>query len=297
MSGLMALVAVFLVFLGFNNLKIGLNSKPNQANINSSIETDNDWDDDGLNNREESYWNTDPNNSDTDSDGYLDGEEVASEHDPLIAGSDDFLPTNDNLTKKTALLMVSGLVEGSLKPENSNYGQSLDALALTIEEDAKNSFKVDLTKVKLQTANSDRSSQQSYIEEFSTVFEKLLAIFVGQMDDLEGNLIDIGLRGFSDQKVISSFEKASADYQRVFEEFAKISVPKEWQPNHLGMIKLAGELSQASQSVVNGKDDPIKSTVGLNKIVGLWEILPQITEAYSQKLQNYKLNPEKTIFK
>lgn len=295
--GLMALGAFFSVLTFFNSFESSSSYflKPLTGSVLEAV--DQDVDKDGLTNKEESYWNTDQNNPDTDGDGFLDGEEVASRHDPLIPGPDDFLPTDDNLTKKTSLLMVSGLVEGSLKPDSPNYAQSLDDLALTIEEDAKNSFKVDLTKVKLQTANSDKNSQQAYLEEFSKIFEELLIIFVEQMSNLESNLTDIGLRGFSDQGVVGSFEKASADYQSVFDKLTKISVPKEWQSNHLGVIKLAGELSQASWSVVKGKDDPIKSTVGLNKIVGLWEVLPQITEAYSQKIKGHKLNPEKTIFK
>ncbi len=296
--GFLALIALFSVFTFFNSFKSSSSLTFPKSLSGSILEAvDQDVDKDGLTNKEESYWNTDQNNPDTDGDGYLDGEETASGHDPLIAGPDDLLPTDDNLTKKTSLLMVSGLVEGSLKPDSPNYDQSMNELTLAIEEGAKNSFNVDLAKIKLQTANSDKNSQQAYIEEFSKIFEELLTIFVEQMGDLEDNLIDIGSLGFSDQKVISSFEKASGDYQHVYDKLAQIRVPKEWQPNHLGVVKLAGELSQASRSVVKGKDDPIKSTAGLNKIVGLWEILPQITEAYSRKIHNHKLNPEKTIFK
>src|SRR3990167_8261094 len=109
MSGLMALVAVFLIYFGFKNLKLELDLKPSQANINAPLENDADWDNDGLNNREESYWNTYPNDSDTDDDEYLDGEEVASGHDPLIPGPDDLLPSNDNLTMRMSQLALAGL--------------------------------------------------------------------------------------------------------------------------------------------------------------------------------------------
>lgn len=52
-----------------------------------------DDDGDGLSNADERLWGSDPRNSDTDGDGFKDGEEVASRHNPTIAGPNDVLPT------------------------------------------------------------------------------------------------------------------------------------------------------------------------------------------------------------
>ena len=60
-----------------------------------------DADNDGLSDTEESYWNTDFQNPDTDGDGFLDGEEAASRHDPKVPGPYDKL-ADLNLTQKTA---------------------------------------------------------------------------------------------------------------------------------------------------------------------------------------------------
>lgn len=51
-----------------------------------------DADDDGLSNSDERIWGTNPDNPDTDGDGFLDGEEVQSNHNPTIPGPDDTLP-------------------------------------------------------------------------------------------------------------------------------------------------------------------------------------------------------------
>ncbi len=297
MSGLMALVAVFLVYLGFKNLKLELDLRPSQANIDAPLESDADWDDDGLNNREESFWGSDPNNPDSDGDEYLDGEEVISGHDPLIPGPDDLLPTNENLTMKMSQLALAGLVEGSLKSNNSDYEQSLSDLADIIADDAISGFETDLSETELKVINADEFSQQNYIEEFSQVYEKLLKTFIEQMFTLENNLNNIGAYGMAHEGVTKSFSSSASQYKEIYDKLLKINVPKNWASNHLGVIKLTGELFQANQAVISGGNDPIKAVVGLNKIVQLWEVLPGVTESYSKKIQLNGLRPDQTIFK
>lgn len=66
-----------------------------------------DSDNDGLKDWEENLYKTDPWNPDTDGDGYLDGEEINSRHNPLVKGPNDNqvfypLPVGDkyNITNK-----------------------------------------------------------------------------------------------------------------------------------------------------------------------------------------------------
>lgn len=292
----MALTAVFLVFTVFNYLKVDLNLKPYNKSADISFELDKDWDNDGLSNREESYWNTDPSNPDTDGDNYLDGEEVASGHDPLIPGPDDLFPTEDNLTMKMSQLALAGLYEGSLKPGNPDYEGSLNDLATIVAEDALNSFDIDLSKIDLKFIASDKYSQQQYIEELSPVFEDLFIAFLEQMSELENNLNNIGAFGMIHKDVSNSFEGASSRYDVIFDNLIKMNIPTVWESNHLEITKLVWELSQASRSVVSGTDDPIKAMIGLNRIVQLWDAFPEATEAYSKKIQSLGLNSETTIF-
>ena len=62
-----------------------------QANLNNLVlsYTEQDTDNDGLKDWEESLWDTDVKNSDTDGDGTSDGAEVAMKRNPIIAGPDD----------------------------------------------------------------------------------------------------------------------------------------------------------------------------------------------------------------
>ncbi len=61
-----------------------------------------DDDGDGLSNAEELVWKTDVNNPDTDSDGYLDGEEVAAGFNPTIPAP------NDKISDQAAAVPESG---------------------------------------------------------------------------------------------------------------------------------------------------------------------------------------------
>ena len=295
--GFLALIAAFSVYSVFNSLSGKTFPFAAIGTGNLLPLPDADADHDGLTNKEESYWNTDPNNSDSDGDGYLDGEETASGHDPLIPGPDDFLPTEDNLTMKMSQLALAGLYEGTLKSGNPNHDTALNDLAVIIADDAINSFGVDFSKIDLRIVASDNYSQQKYIEEFSLIYEELLKTFVEQMAELENNLNNIGAFGMAYGGVQKSFEGSSSRYEKIFDNLAQMAVPKNWKDSHLGVIKLAGELSQASQSLIAGQNDPIKAVVGLNKIVQLWEILPEITESYSNKIKLNRINPEQTIFK
>lgn len=53
-----------------------------------------DDDSDSLSNADEALWGTSTTNPDSDGDGFNDGEEVAADHNPTIAGPNDVLPAN-----------------------------------------------------------------------------------------------------------------------------------------------------------------------------------------------------------
>lgn len=68
-----------------------------------------DDDEDGLSNAEEIIWGSDPRNSDTDSDGFKDGEEVRNNFDPLVAGEGKGkLSERKNLNETQKYLIWSG---------------------------------------------------------------------------------------------------------------------------------------------------------------------------------------------
>lgn len=100
---LVIILAVILIIGGIVFvLKFSNNKQPkfSQENLKDS-------DNDGLKDWEEELYKTNPNNPDTDADGYLDGEEINSGHNPLVKAPGDQLtfyplPLGEkyNITKK-----------------------------------------------------------------------------------------------------------------------------------------------------------------------------------------------------
>ena len=68
---------------------LGLDGKALTASAPAAGEAD--YDKDGLKDWEEALWKTDPKSPDTDGDGTLDGEEVASKRNPVVRGPADML--------------------------------------------------------------------------------------------------------------------------------------------------------------------------------------------------------------
>ena len=292
----LALIAMFSVLSFFNSFKNSSSTflKPLTGSILEAI--DQDVDKDGLTNREESYWNTDFQNPDTDRDGFLDGEEVASGHDPLIPGSDDFLPTDANLTQKLSSLTLAGLYEGSLKSDSPNYDKSLNALADIIADDAKKNMGVDLSNIKLKTINSDKNSQELYLRAFSPIFEEFSIVYVSEIKNLTKNLEIIDSSGFGNKNLLAEFSISNTQYSKTFNDLLRINVPNNWKQNHLVFVRLVGNLIQINQAIHLGEDDPIKATAALTRLVSLWETFPDLVEAYVEKIKTEELSTVDTVF-
>ena len=185
----LAFITLFSVYSVFNSLGgkpasfaiIGVNSTP-------LPKLEEDIDRDGLTNNEESYWNTDFENPDTDGDGFLDGEEIVSGFDPLTAGpNDQYIDTGTvdlsrgirpiNLTQKFSTLIASGLFVGDLKntADDETYSKSIYDLSLAAIYDSDSALtpeNVELSDLKITT--NTKKVQQEYVNNLFNIIEKKL---------------------------------------------------------------------------------------------------------------------------
>ena len=286
MSGLMALVAVFLVVIGFNYLKIDLSPGPDHGTADISFELDADWDNDGLNNKEESFWGTDPNNSDTDGDSYLDGEEVTSGHDPLIPAPDDKIFT-DNLTDRVSKLALAGLYEGSLKPSSPNYEQSLNDLALAAVDTVVAELSGNIDPNRLRVADDSKLNQEFYIEKASPVLAGLLDAFVNQTPKLEDS------NNFSLNNTSQHYGNKARRYQQLLEQGYEMEVPNNWVQEHTLLLRTVSSLQVSNEALSNSGEDPLKAAAAF-QVIGLRaNSISEIFEKFTKKIATENLKYDK----
>lgn len=292
--GFLALIALFSVYSVFNSLS-GRPVPFAAIGIQDPLPIpDTDADHDGLTNKEESYWNTDFQNADTDGDGFKDGEEVASGHDPLISGPNDLL-NNGNLTDKLSKLTLSGLYEGSLRPDSPNYDKSLNDMALAVMDDAVKSLSPKINFNQLQIVSSSKENQEKYIKEVSPLFEGLLSTYLLEISVVSKNLNIVGKSGFEDEYA-NFFKNQSQKYNTYHQSGLRIAPPENWRSNHVGLLKLFRDLSETDLAISNGKTDPVKSLVAMNRLVGFFDIVSGLIEAYSDKIKSEKIGVGSTFF-
>ncbi|KKS12932.1 MAG: hypothetical protein UU70_C0028G0001, partial [Candidatus Yanofskybacteria bacterium GW2011_GWA1_41_6] len=202
--GFLALIALFSVYSVFNSLS-GKSAPFAAIGIENPLPVpDSDADHDGLTNREESYWNTDFQNPDTDGDGFKDGEEVASGHDPLKPGPNDLLDNPANLTEKIQNLVVGGLYSKDLKPDNKNFDSSIGNISAVIIDDfyrSQSSQKPQITLV-----DNSKENQEFYLK---NALQTIKQLFLAPHDN-------IGLKATGDQYIvlISGFKNNFKDAYR-----------------------------------------------------------------------------------
>lgn len=135
------------------NLVNKINSNFNE-NLNANINTATlDSDNDGLTDNEEKIYGTDSKNSDTDGDGFNDGLEVATSHDPLRVATTN---TNQNQNINQNIKAVQNLSVGLTLTTDKTVYHSQENIILTVKSKSNqdvNNILVKAEGIKGKSAN------------------------------------------------------------------------------------------------------------------------------------------------
>ena len=273
-SGLLALIALF---SGWSFIQTILNandvslSSGNQISLNYSKDNDND----GLTNQEESYWNTDMENPDTDGDGFVDGEEVASGHNPLVAGPHDLLiefgkeKIASNLTEKLSALITSGLYAGDLGPSASYeaYSSAIDKISLSTLYDGIATLTPDELKAsEIQEVEDVKRFQEIYLQKVAIIIEKdILPELFTEPFEAKRLLAKFGTTdGNNDINVF--FLSRAARNEKIIKKLMVLDVPRGLVDFHKKTIAFFQSLNYQYQSISQTEKDPIKALFALNNL-------------------------------
>lgn len=268
---LIALVSGWSLFKTFSNQI--QDPEFSSSKFNSQINNDNDKD--GLTNQEESYWNTDMENKDTDGDGFLDGEEVASGHNPVIAGPADLLTEfgkeriATNLTEKLSALIAAGLYAGNLSASASQdqFSSAVDKLSLAALYDGTVTLTPnELKDSEIALVKDSKKAQQKYLDQVIEIIEKdvLLEIFTEPFE-IKRLLTNIESKQNQEDLKIFLLSRAARN-EKVIKALTSIDVPQGFVGLHKKTVAFFQSLNFAYQSLSDTDKDPVKALMALNHL-------------------------------
>lgn len=258
-----------------------------------------DSDNDGLKDWQEmQLYNSDPCKTDTDGDGYLDGEEVASGYDPAKKAPGDELPGTTpkntrplpddiNLTQELQQKLKDKIVQNKLSPFSADgkvlSGQELESNTM-IQQAAQEVSnygdpfapdKIDDDQIKIGEDNSIEAIQR-YIVKAAPYFitgnidgEAATSrnegqIFSNAVENGDFTEIDRGLKGYTEN----------------YEELKNLTVPSDLAPLHKEQLNMISSLIKIYKTIRTSSDDPLKASLAIK----YYQDIIQQLMSWSQKL-------------
>lgn len=267
--------------------KTKIQNKTGLANINqlASANSYTDTDHDGLSDWEESVYSTDPKNSDTDGDKYLDGEEIASNRNPLVAGPNDLvskssIPTNNNQTATEKLTQLAtnnymqalqGKDPSSMNPEQLNQILSESFNDPKSSSDIKEILKSELYYFTPPDLESDKkiSATQSTKKDA----EKYMAQLEDLMITLDKNkpskdIVD-AINTSMQTKQYQILNQHSVYYKNLYETSKNMAVVSQFLEDHRNLVTMFYKYWKISEAIENYEQDPVRGSLALNELANL----------------------------
>ena len=264
-----------------------------------------DPDNDGLKNWEEKIQKTDPRNPDTDGDGYLDGEEVASGYDPVIPAPGDALagtdanqprPLPQNLTNYLAQILTQKISSGEIAPAQGNtlnnpgdpnlpVNQEILQEALAqMGENAKKYFVLPAIQDDEIIVDKNPLAKDSilrYIVGISAAmkYENAKKLNINEVDVMK-ETVDTGDTG--------NIEIFINDYKETISALKAVNTPSELADLHKKQIATFTLLLQIFESVKNFQNDPAKAMAALEAYPQAIDLLQAWDEEFAVKLSSHQ---------
>ena len=271
-----------------------------------------DPDRDGLSNSEEALYRTDPNNKDTDGDGYSDGVEVESGYDPLKKAPGDKIVvgqtrTNDanigggdgkNLTQE-----VSDQIVSVIKTNDGADGITLEDINASVEKTLQGNLdgeivlpevNIDEIKIKklpkgLKDKEEDERKKKDTLE-YITVMSYLMANNSPQSFRTENELQQL-LTGLSSGSVtaLTSGDKnylkqLSSRGEKLLEQMKDVEVPESMVEAHIKALKMAKYAVQLNNELDLDPNDPLGQIASLSKVQGFLKVVSDFSNEMQEEL-------------
>lgn len=264
-----------------------LQSRVSQANLLEQIaqqikdqEIIDDLDYDGLTGWEENLYRTDPNNPDTDNDGYLDGEEVAAGYDPTKPAPNDVLndsinagqlirPNPGNLTQ-----LLTYILANQIKSSDSTYNiQSVEQLESIADQNVTEAIQkasinflsefippFQKEQSQLQTAqNNNLNAIRNYANQINEKIKPLDSCQdINDIKD-EAQIIQESISSNNFKSIICLSNTYLLAYQAILET----PVPLDWLDIHKKLLSIYWTIHTSYKYLPQYEADPLKGLISI----------------------------------
>lgn len=233
-----------------------------------------DSDNDGLRDWEESLWGTDKDNPDTDGDGTSDGDEVAANRDPLIAGPDDQVETatvpsykrtdteNLSVTEAFERDYYRGIAQLSTEGQLNNETLQTFIVGLTREYVVKAQIDLEYSEPDLSiTSDPSIATAKEYGNRLGAVAKTYTEIdFEEELGTIQTVIQSEGGAGTAElEAIIGEYAKAKTEL------LAIETVPFALTEAHLSILNGVSGIERAlNEMKANLVIDPLKSMIRLS---------------------------------
>jgi len=263
---------------------------------------DADSDNDGLKDWEEiQIYKTDPCNPDTDGDGYLDGEEVASGYDPTkkapgdeLAGAKSPRPLPGNLTEALRQKLAGQIATDKIVPFNAQ-GEMLSAEELenypaigqAIQEVLRSypslfaPDKIDDSQIKTSLDNSKRA-----IQNYATA--AAIAFYYKPQKEIQISQSETEI--FLEALENNNFSKLNIlleNYKSAYTNLKELTVPTKLIPLHKEQLNILSSTIKIYQAIKEINSDPLKANLALQTYSQLKERLKNWLQELSKFIESH----------
>ncbi|HSX24587.1 MAG TPA: hypothetical protein VLG69_01330 [Candidatus Andersenbacteria bacterium] len=296
---IIAAIAVF-IFSSLNQQQSQQYSSTSntQLAINSSnaptVDPLADPDQDGLTNAQESLWGTNPNNPDTDGDGYKDGAEVAACHNPVIPAPNDKLvhctPGNQAITSPSSTLSPQ-TADPFFTKEPESIGGTLNLTQAYVSA-VKDSNKSPVTFSQF-IANQPIITDLPQVNDAAIKKGPDSAADVSQYMNIAGDLssisdkarLTIALNDFFKYRNTYGFTTLAEAVDAFQSRVKLLSVPNSAQSYDKMLLAYTELLSATFRQIADFPDDQVKAMVAIRQLDAIdRQYYPQLVQQRDQLL-------------